>query len=98
MNRDDEEFKQFSEFFEKLLGQIIPQNMEIELLPVEIGDCNCCFLRENGHHLAYQYTNREIAHIFICVQCRMNCKPEEECIREGCSFEDTFNKYVTNQD
>jgi len=95
MQDDDEQFRKFAEYFEKLFSQMIPMEMDIELIPEFSGYCNCCFLRGKGHQMTYFYENHEQVHLFICVKCRKSCKPEEACEIEN--FEDTYKIYVTDK-
>lgn len=92
---NDEEMRNFINFFENMLKQ--STGIKVDIIPVLIGWCNCCFQKNSGYHLIYEYTDGQRVQLFICLICKGKCKPDEPCTLEGCSFIETHDKYVTNK-
>lgn len=97
-NEDD--FRKLSDMFEAMFSDIMA-NGEVDLVPVLLGWCNCCFMQDKGHFLKYRFADGEITEVFVCLDCRViACDPEGDCKKEGASFAYTLDldQNVTNKD
>jgi len=76
MNDNEKEINDVVNFFDQLFS-----NMKIKpvnLIPTQVGWCNCCFREDKGHLVMYNEGGNIIS-LFICVHCRSECVPDEPC-------------------
>lgn len=94
MNAEDD-LNDFMKQFERMFERMFMEG-NVDVVPLLLGWCNCCFLQSKGHFVKYRYEDGEIVELFICLECRnLQCEPEGDCKVEGCNFIETYEKYVT---